>query len=345
MRWLGWGSGLGGRLLLVVLLATCILGGGSREGSVARATSAATVFEFALIGDLGYDAEQDVLFANVMAELDATPNLAFVVHDGDLWGDRYGGCRDELYYARLELFQRSVHPLIFTPGDNDWTDCWQSRFGSFDPLDRLQLLRQLFFADHMSLGQRRIPLTRQSDDPNFPDYVENARWNYGGVTFLTLHVTGSNNNLGQGDDVAQVLRSTAEWAERSTANLAWLSEGFAQARVANSRAIMIIQQAEPFFEMRREYRTGFNSLLDALQEETIAFGRPVVLVHGDGHYFRVDKPMQDRSGAVIENFTRVETFGQPHHHWVHVTVDDADPNVFTFRQRIVQRNLVDHTAR
>jgi hypothetical protein len=46
------------------------------------------------------------------------------------------------------------------------------------------------------------------------------------------------------------------------------------------------------------------------------------------------------SGPAIENFTRVETFGDPHHHWVQVTVDPADPNVFTFRPRIVPANVL-----
>ncbi len=29
---------------------------------------------------------------------------------------------------------------------------------------------------------------------------------------------------------------------------------------------------------------------------------------------------------LIENFTRVETFGDPFNHWVQVTVDTGDPN-------------------
>jgi len=41
----------------------------------------------------------------------------------------------------------------------------------------------------------------------------------------------------------------------------------------------------------------------------MAFRRPVAYVHGDSHYFRVDKPFQDSLGRRLENFTRVETFG------------------------------------
>ena len=66
-------------------------------------------------------------------------------------------------------------------------------------------------------------------------------------------------------------------------------------------------------------------------------------MHGDSHYFRIDKPLQGRrSKRRIENFTRVETFGNPDVHWVRARVDAGDPNVFSFEQRIVKENLVRH---
>ncbi len=330
----------GGTLVLGLILAALLVGGGGRAGLAARATSAAPVFEFALIGDLGYDEEQDPWFLNVLDDLNATPDLAFVIHDGDLWGDGHGGCRDELYAQRLQWFQAMAHPFILVPGDNDWTDCWQPRFGGYDQMERLALERRLFYGDDFSLGQQKLPLVRESTDPRFAEYRENARWDYGGVTFLTLNIQGSNDNRGTGPNHDEV-----EWSQRTAANLAWLQQGFAHARESGNRAIMIVMQADPLFERPRELRTGFNDFIDALENETVAFPGQVVLVHGDTHYFRIDKPLVSSvSGHRLENFTRVETFGQPDHHWVHVTVDDADPNVFTFRQRIVQRNLVDHMA-
>ena len=49
---------------------------------------------------------------------------------------------------------------------------------------------------------------------------------------------------------------------------------------------------------------GFTNFLRLLREETIAFGKPVVLVHGDSHYLRIDKPLQDEQGRRLENLTR-----------------------------------------
>ncbi len=103
---------------------------------------------------------------------------------------------------------------------------------------------------------------------------------------------------------------------------------------------MIVIQANPGFELPSQERTGYEDLLGVLAEEIVAFGKPVALLHGDTHTFRVDKPMtSSRTGERVENFTRVETFGSPDVHWVRATVDVADPEVFTFRPEIVEENI------
>ena len=64
---------------------------------------------------------------------------------------------------------------------------------------------------------------------------------------------------------------------------------------------------------------------------SIAFRRPVAYVHGDSHYFRIDKPLLDAQGRRLENFTRVETFGDNQEngdndvHWVKVARRPAQP--------------------
>ena len=81
----------------------------------------------------------------------------------------------------------------------------------------------------------------------------------------------------------------------------------------------------------------------ALERETVAFDKPVVLVHGDTHYFRIDKPLFGAtSKRILEHFTRVETFGAPDGHWVRGSVDPDDPQVFGFKPEIVQKNVVKH---
>ena len=81
-----------------------------------------------------------------------------------------------------------------------------------------------------------------------------------------------------------------------------------------------------------------------MRDETIAFGRPVVYVHCDSHYFRVDKPLLDAAGQRLENFTRVETFGDNQAngnndvHWLKVLVDPRSREVFAYQTQIVPAN-------
>ena len=90
---------------------------------------------------------------------------------------------------------------------------------------------------------------------------------------------------------------------------------------------------------------GFHDFLVALRKQVIAFGRPVAYVHGDSHYFRVDKPLLDSAGARVVNFTRVETFGdhQPtlgDVNWLKVNVDPSSREVFAYEPQIVNRDLL-----
>ena len=127
---------------------------------------------------------------------------------------------------------------------------------------------------------------------------------------------------------------------------------------------MIISQADPGFDQSdptrsplRNPRTlaetdgapdGFQSFLHAVRDDTIAFGKPIAYVHGDSHYFRIDKPLQDVNGKRIENFTRVETFGDNainglnDVHWLKVLVDPQSRDVFAFQPQMVPANLVAH---
>ena len=230
-----------------------------------------------------------------------------------------------------------MHPFVYIPGDNEWTDCHRANNGSYDPLERLAVLRTLFFATDESLGIETMTLERQSAQPLYSLYRENVRWSVHGVLFVGLHIVGSNNNLGRN------AANDLEYAARNAANLAWLHESFAIAKSTNARAVMLIIQANPQFDLPASdvRRSGFNDFLAALESETIAYRLPVVLVHGDSHYFRLDKPMfGTKSGRKVENFTRVETFGELDNHWLHVEVSPGNPNVFVFDQRIVAANLI-----
>lgn len=314
-----------------------------------------SAFQIGLMGDLPYSIEEEKKMPALMEDMNRH-DLAFIVQNGDFqtdprsYRDGMVPCTDATLMARFEIFQSSRHPLIVTPGDNDWTDCAHAK-PPIDPLTRLAKLREVLYRDNLSLGQRKMAVIQQSNDPNFAKFPENARWSVGEVAFATFHIVGSNNNLGRTTEM------DAEYRERNAASLAWLRVVFERAKQENRKGLMIVMQANPRFENTwpknffGRLRTtppgnavsGFSDFLAALEVETLAFGKPVVLVHGDTHYFRIDKPLiGTKSGRAIENFTRVENFSTPDVHWLRVTVDPGDPQVFTFRQEIVSKNLFDH---
>ena len=230
---------------MMLLASGCATGPGTREAGGAT-------LDFALVGDMPYDARQEKEFANLMKDVDAA-DVAFVVHNGDFWWDgaawteAAGGlppCGDATFQDRLERAQRSRHPFIFVAGDNEWADCHRAKPRTYEPFERLAKLRQMFFQGDSSLGQNRMKLTRQSDGSQYAAYRENARWTFGDVVFVTLHMFGSNNNLGRTPQM------DAEYEERNAANLAWMREAFDLATRSSSRAVMIIAQADHTFKTR-----------------------------------------------------------------------------------------------
>jgi hypothetical protein len=319
-------------------------------------------YAIGLWGDLPYSTDQEAGVPFLLADMNAQ-RLKFTVHDGDLKQGSNSPCDNALYTRSLGYFNALRAPAIFTPGDNDWTDCDRASNGGFNSRERLDHERGVFFSTPYSLGQRRLLQEVQSGYPycldangNSVPCVENRRWSVGRVTYLTLNVQGSCNNL------CDTAPDPAEYAARNAANIAWLKESFAKAAARRSAAVMIISQANPGWDLSDPTRAplrnpqtlaqtdgqpdGFQEFLLALRNEVINFRKPVAYVHGDSHYHRIDKPLLDTLGRRLENFTRVETFGnnavngRNDVQWIKVNVDPREREVFSYQAMIVPANRV-----
>ncbi len=299
-------------------LALALLAGPALAQTPAR-------FSFAIVGDAPYNSVEEIEFAQELKNIDRE-DVAFIVHVGDIKSGR-SPCSDALFARRLQQFQSVRHPFIYVPGDNEWTDCHRS---GADPLERLAKLRELFYAGDYSLGERKLKLDRQSADPRFAEYRENVRWRFGSALFIGLNIPGGNNNLGR------TPRMDAEYARRSAANAAWLAEGFELAQKNADTAVFIVTQADPYFE-RPFWRPsgaadGYGAFRQELLAHTLAFGKPVILIHGDTHRYRVDHPLVDpATQKPVENFTRIESFGSPFVDWIKVSVDPNAPNLLAIK--------------
>jgi hypothetical protein len=257
--------------------------------------------------------------------LNAQP-LAFVVHVGDFKGG--GECSDALYQRRKAEFDASTHPFIYTPGDNEWTDCRRKHMGSMHPIERLAKLREVFFSDRWSLGRTRIEMLAQDKCVEAgcpcPAHPENRFWSRAGVRFVTLNVPGSDNNVGV--DAA----NDAEAKCRDEANRAWLDQAVRASERSETRALVIFIQANPWDTKKPVYR----AFLRQVEEASRRVRKPVLFVHGDTHTQRVDTPFVDTLGNPNLGITRLEVYGSPFVGWVRVDVDPDDPVVFRFEPRL-----------
>jgi hypothetical protein len=286
---------------------------------------------FAALGDAPYDPLETRRYLLTLRDLDQH-DLAFVIHVGDIF---WRPCSQEMYQRSLNWFNDLKHPVIYVPGDNEWADCWTRQEGAFDPRDRLALLRRVMYPrPATTLGRRTFPLETQSANPALAEFVEHARWSANDLVFATLHVVGSRNftepfpgRTAADDDEAR---------RRLEASLAWLRETFAAATSQAARGIVIAFHANPGFDWIPAGQSPYQPLLDVFAEEAVAFGKPVLLIHGDTHEFITDRPLRARgTSQPIANVTRLEVPGSPEVGWVRVSVTTGNTPAFAFEQRVV----------
>ncbi|MEK8032002.1 hypothetical protein AACH06_14335 [Ideonella sp. DXS29W] len=303
-------------------------------------------FSFALWGDMPYKRNGDD--PGLKATIDSlnAADIAFSIHDGDI-KDGGSRCDDAVYTDALALFNRLKAPAFYTPGDNEWTDCHRLSNGGYNNLERLDHLRRVMFGQPTSLGERTMPVIQQA-----APYVENLRFEKGGVVFATFNIPGSNNNrvadaqecsFKSARGPAECEADNAEYEARDQANIRWLHEAFAVARQQGARGVVTVFQADPGFDLpettevdesRSPIYTGYRRFMDALVAETQAFRGQVLLVHGDMHFYKVDMPIY-LGRRQLTHLTRIETFGSPSLHWVKVTIDPSLPTLFDIEPVIV----------
>jgi hypothetical protein len=270
-------------------------------------------FAFAVLGDAPYYVWEDLQFRLVLHDLDAH-DLTSIVSVGDIF---WRPCTDEMYQRSLDWFNGLRHPVIYTPGDNEWFDCWEAGSGGYKPQERLARLRQIFFSPPtQSMGRRKIQLVSQ------PELMENARWLEHGIVFTSVHLIGSGNGWKPFPGRTPV--DDADVKVRTEAATAWLTDAFTEAKKSNAWAVAVFLHGNPFKEA-----TGFEPFLSALRVEAARFGKPVLVAHGSDHQFVVDHP--------IPNVTRLEVPGSPDVGWVRVVVTAGAATPFAFERRVIPR--------
>jgi hypothetical protein len=291
------------------------------------AGAAAAPFRFVALGDTAYNGEADYVRYRRLIDAINARDPAFSIHVGDLWGANT--CADASYAFIEPFFARYDHPLVYTPGDNEWTDCGRVAMGGYAPAERLDHIRERWFAEPASLGAEPMAVVRQADvDPAHGTFVENLRFERDGVLFVTVNVPGSNNNAGTADRAR-----IDEFFARDAANVAWIDDSFRRAIADEAAAVVVALHAEMFRWQGNRFSPYANTIR-ALRTGADRFGRPVLLIHGDAHTFVIDRPLLEERGEgappLHANLVRLQVFGAPEIAAVAVGVDPSTPAVFSF---------------
>jgi hypothetical protein len=295
-------------------------------------------FEFVALGDMPYRIPDDYPKVDRLIAAINAAKPAFSIHVGDI---KSGGspCTDENFRKVYDQFATFEQPLVYTIGDNEWTDCHRQQAGGYRPLERLAKVREMFFADPAhSLGRTKLPVESQAlaMPDRFKKYVENARFAHNGVLFATVHVVGSNNNFEPGDP-----ETVMEFFERDAANIAWIDDTFRMARETNARAVVLAWQADVQDIMQKwptmPRASGFVKTVQAVERGAKSFARPILVIHGDEHEFQVSRFL-DTSKKPMPHVLRLEVMGDSLVHAVRVLVDPDSPGVFGFVPLLVPEN-------
>jgi hypothetical protein len=313
-------------LTLLAAMAALALPAGAEANHPAAAPST-----LAIIGDTPYSADQIANFPNDIAAINADAAVSRVVHLGDIKSGSTQ-CTDAYFASIRTRFDAFADPLVYTPGDNEWTDCHRANNGSYNPLERLAKIRADFFdVRGQTLGQE-VPIEAQSGAT-----LENVVWSQAGAEFGVINVPGSNNSLlpwtGNSGPTPEQL---AEVRSRTSADLRWIDRIFAAARADDAAGVFVGMQADMFSD---EATAGYDQIVDRLAVQAHQFHKPVVLFEGDSHLFRVDHPftpgdpLYGKYDIPVDapNLTRVVVQGSTNcpHAYLRLHVDPTSEAVFS----------------
>jgi hypothetical protein len=257
--------------------------------------------------------------------INADPNVSRVIHVGDIHSGK-SFCTEAYDRTVQGLWKAFQDPLVYTPGDNEWTDChktgegggkWNATtqqidyvknadgtladYAGGDPIANLQLVRSLFFAKPgNTLGQHSEEVISQAKayDRNFPadkQFVENVMWEADGIVYVTVNIPGgSNNDTDPWYGTPSMSTAQAnEVAVRTAADLRWIDAGFAFAKSNDSKGVVIAEQADmwDFDGKPASHLTQYKPFVQHIAQGALAFEHPVLLINGDSHTYKSDNPL------------------------------------------------------
>jgi hypothetical protein len=296
--------------------------------------------------------------------INSDPEVSLVIHVGDIHSGSMA-CTSSNILPPIStsnpgwnlnvysVFQKFTFPVVYTPGDNEWTDCHKTKEArSGDPLKELASVRSQFFArpeKTLGIEDRDVWSQMKRFDPAFPDdaqFVENVIWQDAKTVFVALNMPGSNNDtLPWTNGFENPAAQAQEMTVRTDADIRWLQAAFRPATAREAKAVVIALQADMWdpaaLAPGGDGLSAYTPFVRQLAYLSLQFGRPVLLLNGDSHVFQADRPLADPSSATglihatpaVPNLTRITVQGSTNKpaEWLRLTIDARKPNVFSWQ--------------
>ncbi len=251
---------------------------------------------FAAMGDVPYlPIEDKILPAQINA---LSEDLPFVIHVGDI---KSGGtpCDLPVYEKVAGMLSRSKVPMFIIPGDNEWNDC-------ADPASAWDLWVKHFdhFEKHWTL-----PFDVKHDPRQSPNFAFSNKQ----VLFIGLNIVGGK------------VHDPKEWKQRHADSMKWVNEQFT-GRGSEAKAVVVFVHARP----SPKHKDFFDPFSEAAEE----LGKPVLLIHGDGHKWTQDRPF--KAGNVLRIQVDQGGIAPP----LLVTVTDNSEEPFQFDRQLDKQPVI-----
>lgn len=314
-----------------------VLAAGAVAGTVALAQNGTPInpnsknpLTVAVYGDSPYgatatDTSQNEETPAFIDSINRDPKVDLVVHVGDIHSGKQL-CTEDYDRMIFNFWLAFKNPVIYTPGDNEWTDCQKSGEGgnvfqdpptnsipvdyaNGNPLANLDLIRSIFFSTPgFTLGGRNKQVLSQAQTfdalhPADATYVENVMWEQSRVLFVTLNIPGgSNNDSDNWYGAARTQAQTDEIAQRTQADLDWLNAAFTEA-AKSADAVVIVEQSDMWDldSKPASHIANYEPFVGAIAAHALDFGKPVLLFNGDSHHYRSDNPLKQGQPCVFES--------------------------------------------
>jgi len=254
------------------------------------------LISFCVMGDVPYLPYEDEILPVQIAEM--PDDIAFAIHVGDIKAGATP-CDPPVYEKVAGMLGKSKPPMFILPGDNEWNDC-------ADPAAAWDQ-----WVQHFDRFDERweTPFEVARDPAHTPNFAFMDQQ----VLFIGVNVLGGK------------VHDAGEWRNRHLVCLNWVKAQFA-GHGAAAKAVVVFAHARPS-----------PTQIDFFEPFSVAageLGKPVLLLHGDGHLWIHDRPFP------AKNVLRVQVdqgrLGPP----VRVTVCDDPEQPFQFDRRLEKQPVI-----